>query len=269
MAAKTAAQNRVDGYQNSGDRPAGDRWVTMSNALTRAGHGLTLAEKRIVALAISKLDSRKPLRADQLPVTRLTAAEYSETFGVDIDTAYDQLQAAAKHLYQRSITFFEPDYKRDGKKITDKGMTRTMRWVGQVHYQHGEGWVDLYWWQPLLSHLIGIKKQFTSYQLKQTTALRSAYSWRLLELLQRFDQSNSSGWAEYTIEDFAASMDAPPSIAISFGQIKRRILKPALEELAKKDGWDIKYTEIKGGRKVKGLRFEFQRNPQGNLFNSA
>ena len=26
------------------ERPAGERWVTMSNALTRAGHGLTLAE---------------------------------------------------------------------------------------------------------------------------------------------------------------------------------------------------------------------------------
>jgi len=265
MTPKTAAENRLAGYQNSGERPAGERWVTMSNALTRAGHGLTLAEKRIVAAAISKLDSRKPLRADQLPVTRLTAAEYSETFGVEMDTAYDQLQAAAKQLYQRSITFFEPDYKRDGKKITDKGMTRTMRWVGQVHYQHGEGWVDLYWWQPLLSHLIGIKKQFTSYQLKQTTALRSAYSWRLMELLQRFDREEG-GWAEYSLEDFAASMDAPPSIASSFGQIKRRILKPALDELAKKDGWDIKYTEIKAGRKVKGLRFEFQRNPQGNLF---
>ena len=25
------------------DRPAGERWVTISNALTRAGHGLTLA----------------------------------------------------------------------------------------------------------------------------------------------------------------------------------------------------------------------------------
>ena len=36
------------------ERPAGERWVTMSNALTRAGHGLTLAEKRIVAAAVSR-----------------------------------------------------------------------------------------------------------------------------------------------------------------------------------------------------------------------
>jgi hypothetical protein len=40
---------------------SGERWVTMANALARAGHGLTLAEKRLVMLAVSKLDSRRSL----------------------------------------------------------------------------------------------------------------------------------------------------------------------------------------------------------------
>ena len=96
------------------ERPAGERWVTMSNALTRAGHGLTLAEKRIVAAAVSKLDSRKALPPGEVPRTKLTAMEYAETFGVDMNTAYDQLQAAAKQLYKRSITFYEPAHKRSG-----------------------------------------------------------------------------------------------------------------------------------------------------------
>jgi hypothetical protein len=83
------------------ERPAGERWVTMSNALTRAGHGLTLAEKRIVAAAVSKLDSRRALPPGEVPRTRITAAEYAETFEVDLDTAYDQLQAAACRCRQR------------------------------------------------------------------------------------------------------------------------------------------------------------------------
>ena len=82
------------------DRPAGERWVTMSNALTRAGHGLTLAEKRIVASAVSKLDSRRALPPGEVPRTRITAAEYAETFEVDLNTAYEQLQSAAKQLYK-------------------------------------------------------------------------------------------------------------------------------------------------------------------------
>lgn len=241
------------------ERQPGERWVTMSNALTRAGHGLTLAEKRIVAAAVSKLDSRRVLKPGEVPRTRITAAEYAETFKVDLDTAYDQLQSAAKQLYNRSITFFESAHKRNGKPLPPTRVQ--MRWVGSVKYQDGEGWVELAWWPDLLRHLVGLQAQFTTYQLQQASALRSAYSWKLLELLMRFQ---STGKAEYTIEDFKASMDAPPSLS-DFGQVKRRIIEPAVKELTEKDGWLIQWQPIKAGRKVKAIRFTFMRNPQGRL----
>ena len=256
---KAAAQALANYDAGDLERPAGERWVTMSNALTRAGHGLTLAEKRIVAAAVSKLDSRRALPPGEVPRTRITAMEYAETFSVDLDTAYDQLQAAAKALYKRSITFFEPAHKRNGKPLPPTMVQ--MRWVGLVKYQDGEGWVELAWWPDLLRHLTGLQRQFTTYQLQQASALRSGYSWKLLELLMRFE---STGWAEYTIEDFKASMDAPPSLS-DFGQVKRRIIDPAVKELTEKDGWLIQWQPIKAGRKVKALRFTFMRDPQGQL----
>lgn len=257
---KAAAQALVNYDVADVERPAGERWVTMSNALTRAGHGLTLAEKRIVAAAVSKLDSRRVLKPGEVPRTRITAMEYAETFDVDIDTAYDQLQAAAKQLYQRSITFYEPAWKRDGKPLPPTRVQ--MRWVGSVKYQQGEGWVELAWWPPLLPHLLGLRKQFTSYQLQQASALRSVYSWRLLELLMRFE---STGWAEYTIEDFCASMDATAKQAADFAKVRTKIIEPAVRELQEKDGWLIQWHPIKAGRKVKALRFNFMRDPQARL----
>lgn len=256
-----ALAHKAQGYDVADvERPAGERWVTMSNALTRAGHGLTLAEKRIVAAAVSKLDSRRVLKPGEVPRTKITAAEYAKTFEVDLDTAYDQLQSAAKQLYNRSITFYEPAWKRNGKPLPPTKVQ--MRWVGQVHYQKGEGWVELYWWPKLLPHLTGLKRQFTSYQLQQASALRSAYSWKLLELLMRFE---STGWAEYTIEDFAASMDATEKQRENFANIRRKIIEPAVKELTEKDGWLIQWQPIKAGRKVKALRFTFMRDPQGRL----
>jgi plasmid replication initiation protein len=247
--------HKAQGY----DVDDGERWVTMSNALTRAGHGLTLAEKRIVNTAVSKLDSRRALKPGDAPRTKITAAEYAEAFGVDMDTAYDQLQSAAKALYHRSITFYEPAWKRNGKPLPPTKVQ--MRWVGSVKYQDGEGWVELAWWHDLLPHLMGLKRQFTTYQLQQASALRSIYSWRLLELLMRFQ---STGWAEYSIEDFKASMDAPASLS-DFGQVKRRMIEPAVKELTEKDGWIIQWQPIKAGRKVKAVRFNFMRDPQGRL----
>lgn len=257
----TPAKHALANYDlDDENRSPGARIVSMSNALTRAGHGLTLAEKRIIGAAVSKLDSRKPLGPGEVPTTRITAAEYAETFGVDTATAYEQLRGAAKQLYSRSITFYQAAHRRKGKPLPPTKVQ--MRWVGQVHYQQGEGWVELYWWPKLLPHLTGLRRQFTSYQLQQATALRSAYSWRLLELLMRFE---STGWAEYTIEDFCTAMDATEKQRADFAAIRRKIIEPAVKELTEKDGWLINWKPVKAGRRVKAVRFDFKRNPQGRL----
>ena len=261
MAKKTPAQHALANYDpNDLDRPAGERLVTMSNALTRAGHGLTHAEKRLVMMAVSKLDSGKPIRPGEVPTTRITAAEYAEAAECGMPTAYEALRDAAKALYGRSITFYEPAHRRRGKPLPPTQVQ--MRWIGSAKYQKGEGWVELAWWPALMRHLVGLKAQFTSYQLQQASALRSMYSWRLLELLTRFE---GTGWAEYTIEDFAAAMDATPKQAANFAKIRTKIIEPAVKELADKDGWLIHWRPIKAGRKVAAVRFEFRRDPQGRL----
>lgn len=251
----------LDDYDTDLTPQIGENWITMSNALTRAGHGLTLAEKRIVAMSISKLDSKRVLRPGEVPVTKILAKDYCETFQVDLNTAYDQLLAASKQLYTRSITFFEPSYRRKGRNL--EPVKVIMRWVGSVKYHKGEGWVELHWWPALLPHMTGLKKQFTSYQLSQASALRTASSWRLLELLMRFE---ANGWAQYDIEDFCMAMDATEKQKANFAAVRRKIIEPAVKELQEKDNWLISWQPVTAGRKVKAVRFEFKRDPQGRLF---
>lgn len=229
----------------------GKNLVTLSNALIRAGCSLTLAEKRIVMLAVSKLNPLKPVPVQTFK-TKITAAEYAETYDLDMNTAYDQLKTASKNLFNRTLVFFEPSYRRNGKPL--KSLRIEMRWIGRATYHEGEAWVELAWWHEILPHLMGLKKQFTEYQLRQATALRSIYSWRLLELLMRF---KSTGWAEYAIDDFSTSMQATEKQKADFNNIRRRIIEPAVKELIEKDGWLIDWQTIKAGRKVKALRFDF------------
>jgi len=265
--AATAAKRALRAAHKSAAPPAGsgahgEHWVTMSTALTRAAHCLTLSEKRIVAMAIGLIDSKKrrPIATSisDVPVTRITASEYAETFDVDIDTAYNQLEDASKNLYQRSITYFEPSHIRKSAAMA----TVRMRWIGAVKYQKGEGWIELQWWPQTFRELTNLRQNFSSYQLRQASALRSVYSWKLLELLNRF---KSTGWAEYTIEDFSESMEATPKQRANFAMIERDIIKQAIKELTEKDNWIIKLTKIKAGRRVARLRFDFERNPQMQL----
>ncbi len=226
--------------------------VTMSNALIRAGHGLSLAEKRIVMIALSKLDSTKPFVENLIIKTKITATEYANEFEVSMDTAYDQLSTASGVLKKRELVFYDPSHKRGEKKIDS---TRSvMAWVGQVDYDVGDGFVVLHWWPATMKHLMGLKWHYTSYQLKQASALKSVSSWRLLELLTRFEDN---GWAQYDIEDFAMSMDATEKQKENFAAIRRKIIEPGVDEL-KKHGWTIHWEPIKDGRKVKFVRFEFK-----------
>lgn len=227
--------------------------VTMSNALIRAGHGLTLAEKRIVMIALSRIDSTKPFIENVIIKTKITAAEYAKEFNVSLDTAYNQLNTASSGLHDRKVIFYDASYRRGVKKIDS---TRSeMSWVGQVDYTPGDGFVVLHWWPNLMKHLMGLKRQFTSYKLQQASALRSVSSWRLLELLTRFE---GTGWAQYNIEDFALSMDATDKQKGDFAAIRRKIIEPAVTELIR-DGWSITWKPIKDGRKVKSIRFDFKK----------
>ena len=230
-----------------------DRHVNMSNTLVRAAQGLTLAEKRVMASAVAKLDSVRYWTPEKLKV-RLPAMEYAEAFGLASSTAYEELQSAADKLFHRYIRWTE-ETQRGPKEVK-------MHWVAKATYHHGEGWIELVFHHEIAPHLFVLRKQFTSYKLAQASALRSLYSWRLLELLMQF---KSKGQLYIIIEDFVAAMEAPTSCRKDFGQLRRRIIEPAVHELAEKDGLIVSWDPEKVGRRVKALNFTFEPGSQQKL----
>jgi plasmid replication initiation protein len=226
----------------------------MSHALTTAAQGLSLAEKRVMMFAVAKLDGFKPDGGTPNGTVKIVAHDYAEQFGVDPTTAYEQLKSAGDGIFNRYIRFFEE---------TGKGPKEVkVRWVSRAEYHPGEGWVSLRFTSDVAPHLLDLKRQFTTYKLAQASALRSIYSWRLLELLS---QTISTGWRQIDLKDFHYAMETPEGYKANFKDCRQRVVEPAVKELREKDGWLIEWTPIKSGRKVTALRFEFKRNPQGQL----
>lgn len=242
--------------QNSFEiRTLGSRNVNMSNALVRAAQGLLLAEKRVLSCAIAKLDSMRMPDASKPVVAKITAAEFAETFGLDPNTAYDELQASAEKLMDRRIRYEKEG--RKGPQIVE------MRWVGRASYAKGDGYVEIAFWHEVLPHLVALREQFTSYKLSQAAALRSMFSWRLLEL---FSQFRSTGLLRINIDEFAHAMNAKESCRKNFKDMRRRVIEPAVKELTEKDNYTIEWTAKKEGRKVTGLEFQFRESDQSALF---
>lgn len=253
--AVVAAMEPPDSSGPAGTSGLTDRHVNMSNVLIRAAQGLSLAEKRIVACCVSKIDSKRAPDMTKPLVARISAIEFAETFQIDPTTAYEELKAAESTLSERWIRYEKPGPK--GPK------QEKMRWVGRATYSNGEGWIEVAFWHEVVPHLVLLREQFTSYKLAQAAALRSVFSWRLLELLAQF---KSTGLVRIDIDEFAHAMDASDSCRKNFKDMRRRVIEPAVKELTEKDGYKIDWEAQKSGRKVIGLEFRFGTSPQQPLF---
>ena len=241
------------------DIPLAERYVNMSNAVARSAQGLGLVEKRIIALGLAKTDSVPS--ADLVKASRegwkvrFSAAEYAESYDLSLDSAYEQMKEAGDQFLKKTIRRLEKDHK--GRIIEHK-----YNWLTGTTYHHGEGWVEIRFSFEVAPHLLGLRSKFTSYKLKQAAALRSIYAWRLFECLQSW---KAKGRWVIDVEEFNDIMETPESFRKNFGMMRRRVLEPALKELREKDNMEINLDLVKAGRKVTGLCFTFQPNPQGRL----
>ena len=234
--------------------PAGGN-VTMHNTLVSASHGLNLGEKRLVAMAVAKL-SPKAAALPGKPI-RISAMDFAEQFGIEPDVAYKQLRSAQEHLYNRSIRHIE-HYGPNGQKIE----VVKMRWISSIRYKEGEGEVSIAFAPEITQFLVQLKKHFTSYQLSKAAALRSTYSWRLFENLERFRET---GVWEVDMDRFHTVMETPKSYRANFAQARRFVIDPAISELAAKTNISAEVEPIRRGRKITRLRFTFENASQMNL----
>lgn len=235
-----------------------DRYISMSNALARGAQGLSLSQKRIIALAMAHTDSvpAKDLMSGAMAGwrVRLFASDYAAAYEVDSDTAYTQLKTGSESLLKclwQTVS--------EGKKgpVITKG-----QWLSLGEYSKGEGRVDITFHPKVAPHMLALRQQFTTYQLKQAAALRSIYAWRLFECLQSW--KTKGRWTP-DIEEFQKAMEAPASCISDFGQLKRRVIDPAVKELRAKNNLELECKPVKAGRKVIALEFTFRPDPQGKL----
>ena len=215
--------------------------VIIANVINRSAHGLTLVEKRILMAAIAKMEG-------VFQPVRISCLEYAETYGIIPRVAYQQLKESAQSFRKRYIA------------VKEAGVNWEINWLSAIAYPDNMGYIEIEFNYKLMPYLCDLEAKFTHYKLNQTCALRSIYSWRILELFeQMLPKSKKSGWLIIKLEDFHHAMQATTTHIKNFNQTKTKIIEPALNELVKKDNWEINWEPIKEGRKVTRLSFSFKK----------
>jgi plasmid replication initiation protein len=246
-----------------------DHVVVVSNELLTQPMSFTLAERRLLAMALSSIKpsynnypdkvAQERFTVEQLKemywqqivgdvVTssssfQITVANYASLFSLTSSNARAELQDAVLRLYDRSI------------KVDTKKHLGFFRWVSSAVFDKETGSASIRFTEEVLPYIHGLQRHFTQIRLKKVVELQSTYSWRLYELYRMKQTSNSRVSPSFSLEELYTLLDVPESRR-EFRKFNERILKKAVAELQDKNVVSIKVVPEKLGNKVIGVRFE-------------
>lgn len=218
--------------------------VKKSNALINASYTITLAEQRLILLAIARA------KGDLANVEDLTvyAGDYAEQWGVSLPTAYEALQHAATQLFERRFTF---------QQETAKGLKTTVsRWVSHVAYLEGESTVELAFAPHVRPLLCDLKEKFTHYALEQIADLNSVHAVRLYELLISWRSTGKTPVME--VAELRQRLGIEEKEYPRMTDFKRRVLDYAINQINEHTDITASYEQHKRGRRIVGFEFKFE-----------
>jgi len=221
-----------------------DLIVRKDNALIRAAYTLSLAEHRLILLAVADANGK----ANVLKDMTVYAAAYADRFKVTRQAAYMALHDASKQLFERRFTF---------ERISSKGTRRQVvsRWIQRIEYGESEGLVKLRFADEVIPLLTDLQERFTSYALSHISSLTSTYAVRLYEQLIAWRSAGKTPVIEVTELRLllGVSDDEYPRMEA----FKRRALDVAIQQINEHSDIVASYEQHKRGRAIIGFSFTF------------
>lgn len=212
--------------------------VTKSNQLVQANYKLSVIEQKIVLFLVSKI--RKD--DEDFKTYTLSIKEFNELLGNKGTPKYSELREITKKLLGKVLEIWEDD------------KLKQMGWISYVEYNKSEGSISLSFDPRLKPYLLQLKKEFTSYKLKNVMQLKSSYSIRIYEILKQWQKVKKT---EITLEKLRKLLGVEDKYK-EYHNFKKRVLNRAKKEINQNTDIDFDFEEIKKGRMVVAIRFHIK-----------
>lgn len=222
-----------------------DLIVRKDNALIRAAYTLSLAEHRLILLAVADANGQ----ADVLKDMTVYAEDYADRFKVTRQAAYMALHDAAKQLFERRFTF---------ERISSKGTRRQVvsRWIQRIEYGEAEALVKLRFADEVIPLLTDLQERFTQYALSHIAGLTSTYAVRLYEQLISWRKTGKTPVIE--VADLRRLLGVEDGEYPRMTDFKRWALDVAIKQINEHSDIVADYEQHKRGRTITGFTFTFK-----------
>jgi plasmid replication initiation protein len=175
----------------------------------------------------------------------LTAKEFSAVFNTNIDNSYKVLRKAVDKLMTTNLKV-ERQQSLELWKINVCSMAK---------YNKNEGRIIIKFTDDIMPYLAQVRKKFVLYNLKEISNFGSLYTTRLYELIQEFKET---GWILKSVEQLREIFTVGEKFK-AYKDLKRHTFAHACQEINDNYVMDLRFEEIKEGRKVVAVKFLFKK----------
>ena len=212
---------------------------------------MTLDEKRLFIMATplartTNISSGEPIY--------ISTEEFASACGIEITGAYTALGIATKKLLIVTLAI----QRADKAKVN-------VRWVYKTVY--GEGGAELYFTDEVLLLLreFDALNPYTKYKKEVVLRLKKDYSLDFYHLAKKHQ---TMGGFQISLDELFEQLGLPDSYQ-DLSNLKKRVIKPSLDEITANTDIDLTYENVKRGRSVVGFKFTVKEKPKPKLIAPA
>lgn len=230
------------------------RAVTQGNELTRAAYSMSPSEKRLLMLAIAKVNPAYRLKDELNGLIRvqITVQEWKDLYGSQ--NPYPEMVRAAESLQGISVTLNPFNDKKDRRRIN---------LTDSCDYMEGEGRIVLVFGASMCKLLLrDFINQFTYFDLLSVNQLTSTNAIRLYELLVQF---RKTGRLSLTFDELRTLFQTGDSYRDN-GVFKRWVIEASITQINQRTDIEVVYTTRKKGVRLHAVDFTFGAKQQPDLF---
>ncbi len=221
--------------------------IVKDNNLIGARYGLTLNEKRLILLGMTKINSTVfPDRNKPLNFT-ITTDDWMVAFPY-CKNPYKEMRRACENLAQKSVKF-KP---RDGEVEE-----RIVLWCDSVEFYRGRASIKLQFGYTISLYLQGMTEQFTTLKASWLWPLKSINAIMVCEMIMQWI---STGYCIKSLEDFRYCTDTVDKYP-EWANLKRFVIDKAVKEINEKTPLNVTFKAKKIGKKVAAVEFFFSEDP--------
>ena len=226
--------------------------VKANEIVQKARYDLNINELKALAFIFSKI---KPTDKELTEYT-FSIKEYCQVCGIDYKNGgnYAQVKKVLKTLRDKS--FWLQD---------ENGVESTVGWLGKARISKGSGKITVKLDEDLQKYVVGLFENYTQYELLSTLPMRSAYSFRIYELLKSYAFTRQH---EFDIDDLKRTLVAENYV--NFKDFRKYVIETAIREINLYTDLEVSWEPIKNGRKVIKVLFHIkQRDSWGSYVAST